>query len=96
MVKGKNFVGQPILSQVLNCIPKSIIRAAVNKHQADRYYKKIPTHTHLTSLLYGVLSGCSGLREICEGMLACDGSTIFEFYIGQPMKRVKHQEPEIY
>ena len=73
MGKGKNFVGQPILSQVLNCIPKSIIREAVTKHQADRYYKKIPTHTHLTSLLYGVLSGCSGLREICEGMLACEG-----------------------
>ena len=96
MGKGKNFVGQPILSQVLNCIPKSIIREAVTKHQADRYYKKIPTHTHLTSLLYGVLSGCSGLREICEGMLACEGATIFEFYLGQPIKRIEYQELENY
>ena len=27
----------------------------------------------MTSLLYGVLSGCSGLSEICEGMMACEG-----------------------
>jgi hypothetical protein len=69
----KVFVGQPILSQIINCIPKIIIRKAVEKGQSDRYYKKIPTLVHLTSLLYGVFSHCNGLREICEGMLACEG-----------------------
>ncbi|MBK6642782.1 MAG: DUF4372 domain-containing protein [Bacteroidetes bacterium] len=28
---------------------------------------------HLISLLYGVFSYCNGLRELCEGMLACEG-----------------------
>ena len=28
---------------------------------------------HLVSLLYGVFSYCNGLREVCEGMLACEG-----------------------
>lgn len=69
----KTFVGQPILSQIINCIPKIIIKQAVDRGKADRYYKKIPTLVHLTSLLYGVFSHCNGLREICEGMLACEG-----------------------
>jgi len=73
MDKGKNFVGQPVLSQIIKCIPSDIISKAVKKHSSDRYYKRIPVRTHLTSLLYGVLSYCNGLREICEGMLACEG-----------------------
>lgn len=69
----KNLVGQPILSQIVRCIPKPVVKTAVQKARADRYYKKIPTLVHLTALLYGVLSRCNGLREICEGMLACEG-----------------------
>lgn len=73
MDKGKKFVGQPIFSQVLSCILSDIIVAATLKHFGDRYYKRMPAKVHLTSLLYGVLSCCNGLREICEGMLACEG-----------------------
>jgi hypothetical protein len=73
MDKGKKFLGQPILSQILSCIPRDIIRESVKKHQSDRYYKRIPVSVHLTSLLFGVMSYCNGLREICEGMLACEG-----------------------
>ena len=73
MDKSKTFVGQPVLSQILDTIPSSIINAANHKHKANRYYKRIPLRVHLVSLLYGVLSYCNGLRELCEGMLACDG-----------------------
>ncbi|HEV7232466.1 MAG TPA: IS4 family transposase [Bacteroidia bacterium] len=73
MNKDKKFVGQPVLSQILSTIPSEIIRSATKKHSGDRYYKRIPVKVHLTSLLYGVLSYCNGLREICEGMLACEG-----------------------
>ena len=72
-VGAKSLVGQPILSQIIGCIPKIIIKQAIDRGRADRYYKKIPTLVHLTALLYGVLSHCNGLREICEGMLACEG-----------------------
>ena len=51
----KNLIGQPILSQIIRCIPSNIIKQAVDRGNADRYYKKIPTIVHLTSLLYGVL-----------------------------------------
>ena len=73
MDKGKRFIGQPILSQILNCIPSEIIYQASRKHQSNRYYKRIPLRVHLISLLYGVFSYCNGLRELCEGMLACEG-----------------------
>ena len=73
MGKDKSFVGQPVLSQILEVIPSSLINKANRKHQSNRYYKAIPLRVHLVSLLYGVFSYCSGLRELCEGMLACEG-----------------------
>lgn len=76
MDKSKTFLGQPILSQILDTIPSSIINAASRKHQANRYYKRIPLRVHLVSLLYGVFSYCNGLRELCEGMLACEGKLL--------------------
>ena len=73
MDKGKGFAGQPVLSQILAVIPSSLIAKASRKHQSNRYYKKLPLRIHLVSLLYGVFSYCNGLRELCEGMLACEG-----------------------
>jgi hypothetical protein len=73
MSEDKKFTGQPVLSQILEVIPSSLINKANRKHQANRYYKRLPLRTHLVSLLYGVLSYCNGLREMCEGLLACEG-----------------------
>jgi hypothetical protein len=73
MSKAKKLVGQPILSQVLDCIPKEIMTNVTRLFNANHYYKRIPLRVHLTASLYGVLSYCDGLREICEGMLACEG-----------------------
>ncbi|MEO6964227.1 MAG: IS4 family transposase [Puia sp.] len=69
----KKFPGQPVLSQIFDVIPGSIINAANRKHQSNRYYKRLPLRVHLVSLLYGVFSYCNGLRELCEGLLACEG-----------------------
>jgi hypothetical protein len=76
MNKNKTFAGQPILSQILDTIPSSIINSANRKHNANRYYKRIPLRVHLVTLLYGVFSYCNGLRELCEGMLACEGKLL--------------------
>ena len=73
MGKIRKFPGQPILSQILEVIPGSIISSANRKYNSNRYYKKLPLRVHLVSLLYGVFSYCNGLRELCEGMLACEG-----------------------
>ena len=69
----KKFPGQPIISQILDVIPSSIINAANRKHQSNRYYKRLTLRVHVVSLLYGVFSYCNGLRELCEGLLACEG-----------------------
>jgi hypothetical protein len=73
MDKAKTFVGQPVLSQIFSCIPVSMINEACKKHNSNRYYKRLPLRVHLVSLLYGVFSYCNGLRELCEGMLGCEG-----------------------
>ena len=69
----KKFSGQPVLSQILDVIPNSVINASNRKHKSNRYYKRLPLRIHIVSLLYGVFSYCNGLRELCEGMLACEG-----------------------
>ena len=69
----KKFVGQPVLSQILDVIPSSLIQQSSKKHQSNRYYKRLPFRVHLVSLLYGVFSYCNGLRELSEGLLACEG-----------------------
>ncbi len=69
----KIFVGQPVLSQILDVIPSSLINKANRKHNSNRYYKKLSLRVHLVSLLYGVFSYCNGLRELCEGLLGCEG-----------------------
>lgn len=73
MSEVKKFPGQPVLSQILDVIPSSLINAANRRHNANRYYKRLSLRVHLVSLLYGVFSYCNGLRELCEGMLACEG-----------------------
>lgn len=73
MSENRKFSGQPVISQILDVIPGTIIAAANRKHRSNRYYKRLPLRVHLVSLLYGVFSYCNGLREVCEGMLACEG-----------------------
>lgn len=69
----KNLVGQPILSQIIRLLPKEAISKIVQSHKADRYYKSCSTMTHLIALIYGALSRCDSLREICEGLLSYEG-----------------------
>ena len=73
MSEVKKFVGQPVISQILDVIPSSLIQQSSKKHHSNRYYKRLPFRVHLVSLLYGVFSYCNGLRELSEGLLACEG-----------------------
>src|SRR6187399_2802161 len=93
MDKVKLFVGQPVLSQILDTIPSTIINRANRKHKANRYYKSLPLRVHLVSLLYGVLSYCNGLRELCEGMLGCEGKLIHLGFDKAPAV-VRRKRPE--
>jgi hypothetical protein len=69
----KKFVGQPIFKQIIDFIPKNKFDLLARKHQTDRYYKAFPAWTQLVTMLFGVLSRCDSMGEICDGMLAMQG-----------------------
>jgi len=70
MSKDKNFIGQPIFSQLLKFINKSEIDHIATEHKADRYTKEFTTYKHLVVMLYSVFEGVSSLREAVIGILA--------------------------
>lgn len=68
-----HFVGQPILKQILKLIEAVDIQGLINKHQSDYYYKAFKTRTQLIAMLFGILSRCDSMTEICEGLRALGG-----------------------
>jgi len=40
-------------------------------HGADRYTKKFTTYIHLVTMLYLAFEGCTSIREVTTGLLAC-------------------------
>jgi hypothetical protein len=69
----KNLVGQPIFKQLLKFIPRDKFDMLTIKHQTDRYYKTFDSWTHLVTMLFGTLSRCDSMGEICDGMQALTG-----------------------
>jgi len=76
MNKHKFFTGQPIFSQLLNLIPKSIVLKASRDHGSDRYCKRFSTYDHLVTMLYAAFQQCSSLREVITGLQA-NGTKLF-------------------
>lgn len=73
MNKSTDYLGQPILSQLLCLLDKSIIQHTIRKHKANYRYKKLLVWDHLVSMLYGVFTNCTSLREIQHGLEVCQG-----------------------
>lgn len=67
------FVGQPIFKQIISLIEKVNISSIIKTHDSDRYYKAFKTKTHLITMLFGILSRCDSMTEICEGLRALGG-----------------------
>jgi len=74
---GKNteikLVGQPIFKQFVNLIDAISLTSLVKKHNADHYYKAFKAKTQLITMLFGILSRCDSITEICEGLRAMGG-----------------------
>lgn len=70
MGKSRFFIGQPVFSQILNCIPKSLVSRIVAKYDSDRYVKRFGTYDHLVSMLYCSFQKCESLREVVLGLQA--------------------------
>lgn len=70
MSKSKYYFGQSTLGQVLKLIPNSIVSKAVKETGSDFAYKKFSTLNHLYTMCYSVLADVTGLRHVCDGLLA--------------------------
>jgi len=68
-----NLVGQPIFKQIINLLEVINIDGIVKRHQANRYYKAYPAKTQLITMLFGIISRCDSMGEICEGLRAMSG-----------------------
>ena len=55
-------------SQLLSLNDQSLIRQTIRSHKANYRYKKLLVWDHLVSILYGVLTNCSTLRDIHHGL----------------------------
>ena len=66
-------VGQPIFKQIMNLVDKVDIQGLIRKHESDYYYKSFKTRTHLFTMLFGILSRCDSMTEICEGLRVMGG-----------------------
>ena len=69
MSKDRQLAGQPVLSQLLSFIPKEIVDSSVLDHKSDHYYKTMTTYKQLVFLLYGVISRCHSLSNLCKSLL---------------------------
>lgn len=70
MNKGTYFTGQPIFSQLLSFVPRSLVTRMARTYNSDRYCKRFKTYDHLITLLYSIINQCNSLREVTTGMLA--------------------------
>ncbi len=80
------FVGQPIFKQIIKLIDSATIDNLVLKHHADRYYKVFNAKTQLITMLFGILSRCDSMTEICEGLRAWAGKMNFLGWKKSPAK----------
>lgn len=69
----KKLVGQPIFKQLIDFIPKNKFDSLVFKHGVDRYYKEFKSWDHLLTMLFGALSRCDSMGEVCDGMMSMHG-----------------------
>ena len=57
-----------VFRDILKLMPWRRFEALVEEHNADARVRRLPTKAQFVALLYGQLSGASGLREIVTGL----------------------------
>ena len=70
MGKGTNFIGQPLLTQLLKSLDRDKILRMSRKMGGERYVKTFDGWQHLVVMLYAVIMRFDSLREIMASTLA--------------------------
>lgn len=55
---------KPIIKQILELIPGSILQSSIAKHQSDKFCSKYKTYDPLVSQMFGQLNKCQALTDI--------------------------------
>ena len=69
----KNLVGQPIFKQIINLLPRNKFDCLVLEKGSDKYYKTFTSWDQLVTLLFGILSRCDSMGEVCNAMVGLQG-----------------------
>jgi len=85
-VSEKKLVGQPILKQIIDFLPREKFDLLVSKHQSDRYYKSFSSWKHLVTMLFGIFSRCDSMGEVCDGMKTLQGNLNYFGFESSPSK----------
>lgn len=64
-----NISSQPILGQLLSFLPRELFRKSVEVYSSDKWYKQVRAWDQFVFVFYGVLTGCSTLREIIRNFM---------------------------
>ena len=62
-----------LLSQMLQLVDRDKFNKLVTKHETDKHSKGIGSWTHLVSMIFLQVSGCSSLRDVCNGLRSATG-----------------------
>jgi len=58
-------LGRYVFSQVVKYVPRYQFEKCVKKYQGDRHVKELTCYNQLLHLLFGQLTNCDSLRDIC-------------------------------
>ena len=58
-------VGRYIFAQITDFIPRYVFDKAVKKYKGDFHVKDLTCYNQFLHLLFGQLTGCDSLRDIC-------------------------------
>ena len=63
-----------LFAQVIQKLPKDLIKSLVRKHGTDKHAKCFNTWSHLVSMIFCQFADCVSLREISNGLHSANGN----------------------
>jgi len=63
-----------LFAQIIQRLPKDLIKSLIKKHGTDKYAKSFNTWSHLVSMIFCQFADCVSLREISNGLRSANGN----------------------
>lgn len=101
MNKDKKLAGQPVICQLMSFIPKDLVDQAVEQYCSDQRYREMLTYRQLVFMLYGVVTRCHSLSNLCKCLLFLENKLSYLNITNLPAKSTlsdanKHRESAVF